>query len=178
MKALKDVLGNSLSWKILVIVLGYFFALVNLVVSPADIAPILEDADPYHASRVKAGGFALITAIALFAGLIPTDNKKWDKLVDGIARLLGVISAFGAGWYVLDSETQGNPGLYIYGVVILTGSAIVAVAIIGGLWALVTTGSNKLAAAIDRAILYVGGVIGSSIVSLAGRLRRKRATDD
>ena len=151
---------------------------LNLVVPPAEIAPILEDAEPYHASRVKAGGFALITAIALFASLIPTGTEQLDKLVDGMARLLGVISAFGAGWYVLDSETQGNPGLYIVGIATLTGLTVVAVAMAGGLWVLVITGSNKLTTAIDRAILYLGRIIGSSIASLVGRLRRKRATDD
>ena len=32
-----------------------------------------------------------------FAGLIPTSKEPRDKFVGGIARLLGVLAAFGAG---------------------------------------------------------------------------------
>ena len=36
-------------------------------------------------------------------------------VVNLAAGLLGVLSAFGAGWYWLDNATQGSPGLYVYG---------------------------------------------------------------
>ena len=114
---LKDILLDPLWWKLAAVFAGYFFAVVNLLVDPADIATLPDDASPYHASRVKAGGFALITAIALFVALISRGTDKRDTLIEGMAQLLGVLAACGAGWYVLDSETQGNPGLYIVGIV-------------------------------------------------------------
>ena len=57
----KDILRDPLWWKFAVTFAGYFFAVVNLIVDPADIATLPDDASPYRASRVKAGGFALIT---------------------------------------------------------------------------------------------------------------------
>ena len=163
---LKDILLDPLWWKLAAVFAGYFFAVVNLFVDPADIATLPDDASPYHASRVKAGGFALITAIALFVALISRGTDKRDKLIEGVAQLLGVLAACGAGWYVLDSETQGNPGLYVVGIVTLTGLTVVAVAIVGGFWvALVTV--------LNAAILPF-----ITIVRFVGRLLRKEVTDD
>ena len=172
---LKDILRDPLWWKSAVIFAGYLFAVVNLVVDPADIATLPDDASPYRASGVKAGGFALITAIALFAALIPTGTptgtKERDKLINGMAQLLGVLAAFGAGWYVLDSETQGNPGLYIVGIVTLTGLAVVAVAIAGGFWVASLAVWNALVAAATWLLRTITRF-------LVGRLRRKQVTDD
>ena len=167
--SLKDILRDPLWWKLAVTFAGYFFAVVNLVVDPADIATLPDDASLYHASRIKAGGFALITAIALFAALIPTGTEERDKLIDGMARLLGVLAAFGAGWYVLDSETQGNPGLYIVGIITLTALAVVAVAIAGGLWVAYLAVLNALVAALKAATLLLRTITRF----LVGRLRRK-----
>ena len=163
---LKDIVLDPLWWKLAAVFAGYFFAVVNLLVDPADIATLPDDNSPYHASRIKAGGFALITAIALFVALISRGIDKRDKLIEGMAQLLGVLAACGAGWYVLDSETQGNPGLYIVGIVTLTGLTVVAVAIAGGFWV-------ALVAAPKAAILLC-----RTIVRFVGRLRRKEVTDD
>ena len=163
---LKDILLDPLWWKLAAVFAGYFFAVVNLAVDPADIATLPDDASPYHASRVKAGGFALITAIALFVALISRGTDKRDKLIEGGAQLLGVLAACGAGWYVLDSETQGNPGLYVVGIVTLTGLTVVAVAIVGGFWVALVT------------VLNVAILPFITIVRFVCRLRRKEVTDD
>ena len=86
-----------------------------------------------------------------------------------MARLLGVLAAFGAGWYVLDSETQGNPGLYIVGIITLTALAVVAVAIAGGLWVAYLAVLNALVAALKAATLLLRTITRF----LVGRLRRK-----
>lgn len=152
---------------------GYFFAVLNLVVDPVDIATLPDEASPYLASRVKAGGFALITAIALFAALIPAGTEERDKLIDGMARLLGVLTSFAAGWYVLDSETQGNPGLYVVGFVTFTGLAIVALSIVGGLWVACAAVLNAFVAALKAATPLLRTITRF----LVGRLRRKQGTD-
>ena len=171
---LKDILLDPLWWKLAAVFAGYFFAVVNLLVDPADIATLPDDASPYHASRVKAGGFALITAIALFVALISRGTDKRDKLIEGMAQLLGVLAACGAGWYVLDSETQGNPGLYIVGIVTLTGLTVVALAIAGGFWVVYLAVLNALVAALKAATLLLSTITRF----LVGRLRRKQVTDD
>lgn len=148
---LKDILLDRLWWNFAAVFAGYLFAVVNLFVDPADIATLPDDASPYHASRVKAGGFALITAIALFIALISRGTDKRGKLIEGMAQLLGVLAACGAGWYVLDSETQGNPGLYIVGIVTLAGLTVVAVAIAGGFWVAYSAVWKALVAAPEAA---------------------------
>ena len=80
-------------------------------------------------------------------------NRTRDKLVDGIARLLGVLSAFGAGWYTLDVATQGNPGLYLYGATSLTGLTIAFLLIGGGIYAGMILAVRTFAAGLDAAIL-------------------------
>ena len=167
-KRLTDILRDPLWWKIAVILAGYLFAAINLAVDPSEISTLPEDANPYSASRIKAGGFAFITAIALFAGLIPTGTKEQDKLVDATARFLGVLTAFGAGWYVLDSETHGNPGLYILGIAILAGFAVIVVIISGGLCVALLTVLNALVFTLRA----VRRFLGTNTRSLVGRIRK------
>ena len=77
---------------------------------PTDLAPLPETTTDQDIASIRIGGFAIITAITLFAGLIPTRTQKpLERLVDGLARFLGVLAAFGAGWYTLDIATEGNP---------------------------------------------------------------------
>ena len=136
LNSLKGELLNPLWWKLAVTALGYFFALINQFLPPSDLAPLPEDANPQDVATIKIGGFVIITAVALFAGLIPTGTKKpMEKLVDGTARLLGVLAAFGAGWHTLNIPTQGDPSLYMFGVASLTGLAIVALLIWAGIFA-------------------------------------------
>ncbi len=157
---LKDILLDRLWWNFAAVFAGYLFAVVNLFVDPADIATLPDDASPYHASRVKAGGFALITAIALFIALISRGTDKRGKLIEGMAQLLGVLAACGAGWYVLDSETQGNPGLYIVGIVTLTGLTVVAVAIAGGFWLALVAASKGAIRLRRTTVRFVGRLRG------------------
>ena len=116
----------------------------------------------------------MITAIALFAGLIPADTEKWpEKMFDVLARLLGVVSAFGAAWYTLDVATQGNPGLYLYGLGMLTGIAAVALLFWGSIWIiglLVQVFFAVTKAAIKTVILCLRTVKGVAIIR--GTVRR------
>ena len=172
LKSLKGELLDLLWWKLAVIFLGYFFALINQIVPPSDLAPLPEDTSPQAIASIKIGGFVLIAAVALFAGLIPTNTEKpLEKLVDGTARLLGVLSAFGTGWYTLDVATQGNPGLYLYGVTSLTGLTIAFLLIAGGFWAGIILLARAIAAGLDAAILCLITVGKRAIRFLAGRLR-------
>ena len=167
-----------LFWKFMVVVLGYLFAILNQFFHPSDLITFPQDTSPYSASIVRAAGFALITAIALFAGLIPTSRQKDDvdkeldphTFVDYAARMLGVLGAFGAGWYSLDSATQGNSGPYIYAMATLAGFAILAIAIGGGFWAALLAVLNWFFAGLDAAIL----LLKTAILFIAGKLRRKQ----
>ena len=171
---LKYILLDPVWWKLAIVFAGYFFAVLNLFLDPSDIATLPDDASPYHASRIKAAGFALITAIAIFAALISRGTDERDKLIEGMASLLGVLAAFGAGWYVLDSETQGNPGLYIVGLITLAGLTVVAVAIGAGLWVAFLAAGNALVNAAKAAIQLWRNILRL----LVGRLRRKKVIDD
>ena len=169
LKSSKGELLNPLWWKLLVILLGYFFALVNQFVLPAELAPLPDNANPQRDSSIRIGGFTLITAVALFAGLIPTGNEQRDKLVDGIARLLGVLAAFGAGWYAIDVATDGNPGLYLYGATTLTGVTIAFLLIGGGTWAVIILVARGFVAGLGAAILFlktIGGCVRERVRSL------------
>ena len=163
LNSLKGELLKPLWWKLAVIALGYFFALVNQVVPPADLAPLPDNITDRDIASIRIGGFALITAVALFAGLIPTGTEPLDKLVDGTGRLLGVLAAFGAGWYTLDVATGGNPGLYLYGAATLTGLAILVLLIGGGIWtAFVLVYSfvyDRVWAALEAAFLFMKTVV-------------------
>ena len=163
LESLKGILRDPLYWKFAVTFLGYFFAIVNQLVPPPELAPLPESTNPYRDSSIKAGGFAFITAIALFALLIRTGTEQRDTLVDRVARLLGVLAAFGTAWYTLDVATQGNPGLYLYGAATLTGLAILVLLIGGGIWtAFVLVYSfvyDRVWAALEAAFLFVKTVV-------------------
>ena len=144
----------SLIWlKFAVTFLGYFFAIVIQFVPPAELASLPEDTSPQDLASIKISGFAFITAIALFALLIQTGEEPRDKLVDGTARLLGVVAALGAAWHTLDAATQGNPGLYLVGIGTLTGLAILVLVIGGGMWAGIYLVARAISAGVDAAIL-------------------------
>ena len=154
--------------------MGYLFAVINQFVSPADIITFPEDTNPYTASSVKAGGFALITAVALFAGMIPTGNEELDKSIDSFARFLGVVSAFGAGWYSLDSANHGQSGSYLYGLITLTSFALLVILFAGGYIAISRLVSGALVAvllSVNAALIYLMRV-------RTFRLRRTTGTND
>ena len=136
MVKLCNSLLNPLFWKAMVTLLGVGFAIVNLTVDTSTFVYIPDQTEEFHGSGIKAAGFAIITAMALFAGSLPTGNGHLDKLVDSSSRMLGILATLGAGWFWLYGETHGNPGAYLYGVWILTATAIVTVLIWGGIYAL------------------------------------------
>ena len=168
MGSLKGGLLTLLWWKVAVVFLGCLFATVNQVVPPGDLAVLPDDSNPYRDSSIRVGGFVLITAIALFASLIPTGDKPQDKLVGGAAGLLGVLAAFGAGWYTLDVATQGNPGLYLYGATTLTGLTIAFLVVGTRIWAGMILMARAFAARLGAAFSRLKCVVGC----LIGRLRR------
>ena len=151
-KEVQGVLLSPLFWKLVVTLLGYFFAGVNQAIHPSELITLPDDATSDTVSSIRVGGFALITAVALFAGLMPTGTEQIDKLVDGMARVLGVVAAFGAGWYTLDIATDGTPGPYVYGMVSLAGLAIATLAIGTGNWIIVFWIIRRIAAAGDAVI--------------------------
>ena len=169
----------SLIWlKLAVIVLGYFFALINQFVPPAELAPLPDETTPFRDSSIRIGGFVLITAIALFTSLIPTGKEPRDILVDYVARLLGVLAAFGAGWYTIDVATQGNPGLYLYGATTLTGLTIAFLLVGAGIWAGIILLVRAFAEGLDAAILCLRTIAKCAIRFLARRLHGRWDTDD
>lgn len=136
MVKLCNSLLNPLFWKVMVTLLGVGFAVVNLTVDTSTFVSIPDQNEEFHGSGIKAAGFAIITAIALFAGSLPTGNGRLDRLADSSSRMLGILSTLGAGWFWLYGETHGNPGAYLYGVWILTATAFITVLIWGGIYAL------------------------------------------
>ena len=145
MEKIIALLWSPLFWKGLVTVLGATFSLVNLGVDPSDLVTLPDDASSYDYSSIKAAGFAIITAMALFAGSVPTGDGQSDKMVDAATRMLGILATFGAGWFWLHGATYGSPGKYLYGVIILTGAAGMAVLIWGGFYVLVAFIANGVA---------------------------------
>ena len=136
---------SPLLWKCLVLALGASFAVVNVTVDTADLITLPAEEETFQRSGIKAAGFAIITAIALFAGSIPTGEGRVDRIVDSAARILGILTTGGAGWYWLHGETYGNPGKYLYGILILTVAAAVTVLIWGGIYALLAIVAHGVA---------------------------------
>ena len=169
LKSLKVEFVSMIWLKFAVIFLGYFLAIINQVVPPADLAPLPESTDPYRDSSIRIGGFVLITAIALFTSMIPTGKEPRDILVDYAARLLGVLAAFGAGWYTIDVATQGNPGLYLYGATTLTGVTIAFLLVGAGIWAGIILLVRAFAEGLDAAILCLRTIAKCAIRFLARR---------
>ena len=145
--------------------------MINQVVPPHELATLPEETTQQDLSTIRIGGFVLITGVALFAGLIPTGTEPLDKLVDGTARLLGVLAAFGAGWYTLDVATDGNPGLYLYGITSLTGLTIAFLLVAGGMWAVIILVARAIAAGLDAAILCLR-TVGGWVIRFIGRRQR------
>lgn len=142
------MLRTPLFWKLAVTFMGYLVALLNQFIDPTELITFPDDASPYTASAVRAGGFALITAIALFVGMIPTGNEDRDKQVDNYARFLGVLCAFGAGWYSLESATHGQPVAYVAAMSSLTGFALLTILFAGGYVAIFKLAEGALRSAL------------------------------
>ena len=160
---------NLLWWKFAITVLGYFFAIVNQLAHPSDLTPLPETTTDRDVANIRIGVFAIITAIALFASLIPTGTESRDKLVSYLALSLGVVATFGAGWHTLDVATAGNSGLYLVGLGTLTGLTILALLIGGGMWAGIYVVASGFLHGLDAAILFlktIGKYIGERIRSL------------
>ena len=174
LKSSKGELVNLLWWKLAVTILGFFFALVNQLVHPTDLAPLPETTTDQDIASIRIGVFAIITAVALFASLIPTGTETRDKLVNFLALALGVVATFGAGWHTLDVATVGNSGLYLVGLGSLTGLTIVALLMGAGIWAVIILMARAIASAIDAAILCLQYVVKLAIRFIIGRLRGGR----
>ena len=178
LKSSKGELVNLLWWKFAITVLGYFFALVNQLAHPSDLAPLPESITDRDVANIRIGVFAIITAIALFASLIPTGTESRDKLVSYLALSLGVVATFGAGWHTLDAATAGNSGLYLVGLGTLTGLTIAALLVGAGIWtAFVLVYSfvyDRVWAALEAALLFPKTVVENTIRFLARRPSRKQ----
>ena len=91
--------------------------------------------------NIRAAGYTLLTAVALFAGILPATQVQmaalsarmaWDWIAEISGRLLGVAGSFGAGWYWLGAETFGNRGEYINPMLGFVGFA--AIFVVSGAW--------------------------------------------
>ena len=136
MAKLCSSLLNPLFWKPMVTLMGMGFAVVNLTVDTSTFFHLPDQPNDFHGSGIKAAGFAIITAIALFAGSLPTGNGRLDKLADASSRMLGILATLRAGWFWLHGETHGNLGACVYSVWILTVIVFNTVLIWGGIFAL------------------------------------------
>ena len=133
---LKD---NLIQGKLLIFLVGGLLAVLNLKVDPAFYITVpLEDCPFYrqfadgtcqiNESNIRAAGFTLITAVAFFASVLRNPKTRVDEVVERGIRLLGVVSAFGAGWFWLEAETFGHPWAYVgpmLGIVFLGAYAVV-----------------------------------------------------
>ena len=164
-----NLVVNPLLWKLLVIILGVGFAVVNLTVDANEVIALPEGEAELNGSGIKAAGFAIITAISLFAGSIPTGQGRFDKLVDASSRMLGILATLGAGWFWLHGETHGNPGKYLYGVLILTVAAAVTVLIWGGIYALLALLAHGVSTVIRD---FLGSLSRAARFALNGQRKR------
>ena len=161
---IKDLLFG----KFLVVVVGYIFFGFNWVLDPNTLVTLPEEADPINESNVKAAGFTLIAAVALFAGVFPRARTPIDNGVEFFARILGVISAAGAGWFWLDAETSGNPGTYVIPILSFTFLAIYTV-IGGAAFFVVVFRAMRVVGAV---VLAVINAIWLCLTTFSGFLRR------
>ena len=106
----------------------------NFITVPLEDCPFyLQFADgtcQINESNIRAAGFTLITAVALFASVLRNPKTLVDDVVERGISLLGVVSAFGAGWFWLEAETFGHPWAYVGSMLVIVGLG--AYAVIGG----------------------------------------------
>ena len=68
MAKLCSSLSRPLFRKVMVTLMGVGFAIVNLTVDTSTFVHLPDQPNDFHGSGIEAAGFAIITAIALFAG--------------------------------------------------------------------------------------------------------------
>ena len=142
-KVLLRQLNNNLQQgKLLIFLLGGALAGLNwtldpsiFVTVPADDCPrylelLQNNTCPINKPAIRAAGFTLITAVALFASVLSSPRTLVDWIVERGIRLLGVASAFGAGWFWLEAETYGHPWAYVGSMFLIVGLG--AYTMIGG----------------------------------------------
>ena len=133
---LKDNLQQG---KLLIFLVGGALAGLNLTIDPSFFVTVpagdcphyltlLENGTcPINEPNIKAAGFTLITAIALFASVLSDPKTLVDKAVERGIRLLGVASAFGAGWFWLEAETFGQSWAYVGAMLLIVGLGVYAI---------------------------------------------------
>lgn len=133
---LKDNLQQG---KLLIFLVGGALAGLNLTIDPSFFVKVPAEDCPHYLkllengtcpideSNIRAGGFTLITAIALFASVLSDPKTLVDKAVERGIRLLGVASAFGAGWFWLEAETFGHPWAYAGSMLLIVGLGVYAI---------------------------------------------------
>ena len=136
----RNTIGLLILGKLLVVIAGFTFGLLNWLYDPSLLVtvskddcppylpPLPDDTCPLNESNIRAAGFTMITAVALFAGVFPTLRTPADKALDFFARILGVGAAVGAGWYWLDAETYGHADDYLIPMIAIVAVALYTIA--------------------------------------------------
>ena len=133
---LKDNLQQG---KLLIFLVGGALAGLNWTVDPSFFVKVPAEDCPHYLkllengtcpideSNIRAAGFTLITAVALFASVLSDPQTPVDKVVERGIRLLGVASAFGVGWFWLEAETFGHPWAYVGAMLLIVGLGVYAI---------------------------------------------------
>ena len=135
----RNTIGLLILGKLLVVLAGFTFGLLNWLYDPSLLVTVTDDCPPdlpllpdgtcpLNESSIRAAGFTMITAVALFAGVFPTLRTPADKALDFFARFLGVGAAVGAGWYWLDAETYGHADDYLIPMIAIVAVALYTIA--------------------------------------------------
>ena len=127
---LKRRLVNPFYWKVALIVTILTVAAANAMVEYSNpvffLAWAVNDIDHDALHSVKAALYAMMSATSMFAAAIPSLPGTRASRLDNVARLLGILLAYLAGWEWLLSETGAHPLPFII--------------VVGPLAALVTVG--------------------------------------
>ena len=92
-----------------------FLLWVNYQSTPTDFVELAEGGST---QGIKAAMFALLTAIAFSATIIPLTHSSKAELLSHISlSIVGTLAAVGAAWFWLDSEIEGGPGPYVIPIV-------------------------------------------------------------
>ena len=83
--------------------------------------------------------------------------------------MLGICATLGAGWFWLHSETQGVPGRYLYGILIITIAAAMTVLIWAGIYALFAPAAHGVSNMLRDSVSSVSRAARSALHVQRGR---------
>ena len=89
---------------------------------------------PIEVYGAKAALLAVAGAAMLFIALIPVDTSPRSKIINLLARLVGILAATSTGWFWLLNATNGRPTPYLIVFIPFLGLILIAMMIALAFW--------------------------------------------